>query len=1534
MKKIISTILSIILGISMLPCRAVLAADKIIVIDTVNVDMQSKTVNVEGIVNGGMGHRTVTLRVAEQDTDFVNPAEDTIQNIAEIQTDISGKFKYSFELNTDRISEGTEVFDIYATYANTGDTCKAEFSAVNSYESVMKDSVILNIGNKNAIVYGERQIIDNEPYIYEGKVYVNAEFLNKTFKTKFSGDVDIDTLEGKHVYIDNGIVLISEKEITANVGLFSRDFGIYVSNDGDDANSGRIESPVKTPERALELSENFRGFDGCRIYIKGGEYNLGHSLEINGKKNITIDAYANEKVTFCASVNLARDDFLKVEDENVLSRVGAAARDKLVYVDLSAYMSKIETAKTLGLKGYYKLYADNRKQQLARYPDVDYTTFSNIDGTSEIAFTDNERAENWNADDAYLIWFNNVYSIWSRPITCADGATTINKKDMLGNKGAAVNILDELTMPGEWYIDVSSKRLYYCPESTCENIELTTGNYNIFDINNSENITIKSIEIGKNNANAVTISDCVNVSLDGAEVHAAGGRGVEITKSKNCGVKNSEIHDVAYSGVFVSGGDIPTLTPGDNYVQNCHIYDYAAESVNTGGVSMEGMGNIARNNVIHDSASQGVFLEPKSNGMIIENNEIYNVVRGLSDAGAIYGINVKEYTGTKILNNYVHDLTKSYNNWGGIHGIYLDNGTSGFIVSNNIVADSLSAGLIGGGRDNTITNNLFIDCSFEKFDTRVKLGEWLRKYKNWAPDIVSEPGYDESKWIQTYPFWKGLLEDSAKEKAYLDTAVTDADGNITYDESKYFDAGSPWNSVIKNNLTIAQKKTFGMNPVDLWWNPQQDDYNLTYEDNLSVMVNMYQKATLSDKITHSGSGAMRYEIIENSNTSVKKLIGENAKPGELYKISAWIYAEKVKNAAKVQISVDKNPGSETNVTEFPYNIEGSGEINLPEGRWTQVYCYWVSNSNDNSAVISFPECSAGDIFYIDDVTAERVLYSEQALPSPNLNDIYSESESKYAPITLDLSETKTVLKIGDCTPIEAYTIRKTQNITEIQHKDDAALKAEKAEIMSAVSDNNDVISVNNGNITAISSGRAKLTVTDTDGNTASVYIICMAEDEGKYCFDGGDRYVTDGDPVYDGETLRPYSAVTSETGIETKDGMVLGFKYYDSGLSKKDSSGSVRFGFKFGNAEKTMLIEDNSIPGLAEIFASGNRWKRSAGWHQLLCVLSDNGNGDLKSEWYHDGTLVYSENGGIEQNVPVYIYSRANKSALPLYVKDMFVVSEGVETGEISTAKSFTIDDFETDSISWTTSKVDLLDSIYEGNRGMATDDVFSWFENLDKRDLRMKENSSLFTVMPEFEKIDFAKMGNTGTINLHEQDIPIIRLANKNTDGTVTFIWGNVSGASSYRIIISKNSDMSETIYKNTLDTNTDTVRLPGPGDYYYTITAINLSKQYGCETVSDTYQLSIESDVSFNHAETVQSDGKRMVSFIFDCSVSPIGKAMLAEKDSDGKLINIVVSEIPSAVDGQITISGECNDGNILECYLWNGIDSMKPFCEKINN
>ena len=885
MKKIFGLLLSItMIFLSAAAVGAESAGS--IELDDIGFDIQSGTVFVTGNLKEGMGLRKVSILAVRGDTDLSSLADgnaSSIQNTAEVRTDYFGKFTYRFEVNYNEV-DNAERLDVYASFVNTGETVKKtlEFPGEVFWKSMKDSSLILNEQNKNVYINGERQLTANVPYLYGNSVYVDLKTVGEYLKAetavsenefsmswdnhiitgninsaevlidgttyefmpslKNSGSayVDINIFEktGKRIYTGEKVFIISDKEISANPDIFAPVFGLYVSRDGSDTADGSAANPVRTINKAISLADRNRGFEGCTIYIGKGRY--FENVTIENKKDITIENYADERVVITGGIRLDNDDFSVVSDSEVLQRFGKEASGKLLQLDLSKYLSEMKSPRSvLGADGYYRLYNGSGKQTLARYPNAEYAVVRmvNEDDPEEGYYIEGtDRVKQWqDISGLYMSsYISAPYNMHKSNVAETDKETGIFKltKNVkiseVGINAALYNVSEELDIPGEWYIDRTEKKLYYYPTDNMETMTLTVSDNALISLKGSENISIKNIEIGESNGNGIYAEQCKNVAVDGVKLHSVGGIGVMFTDCTDSAVKNSEIFDTVKGAAHINGGVVLTLTPGNSGVENCHIYDYSEENTYKAGITLEGMGNYAKHNTIHDSMSQGVYII--GNGHTVENNEIYNVVRDTYDAGAIYGIVAGENIGNKILNNYIHDVTKSYRNWGKVHGIYMDNMSSGTVFSNNIVADCTSGGLYGGGRDNDITNNIFLDCKIE-YDNRGVFGGWFRiNGKYWDLPIVNEEGYDAERWYSVYPMWKGMVEDYAKEKAWFE----DPDNNPK------FDAGIPRNAVIEDNVLIQRDKQLDtLNPVNTWWKASNPDYNTSYMRKLGIDKTKY-----------------------------------------------------------------------------------------------------------------------------------------------------------------------------------------------------------------------------------------------------------------------------------------------------------------------------------------------------------------------------------------------------------------------------------------------------------------------------------------------------------------------------------------------------------------------------------------------------------------------------------------------------------------------------------------------------------------------
>jgi len=101
------------------------------------------------------------------------------------------------------------------------------------------------------------------------------------------------------------------------------------------------------------------------------------------------------------------------------------------------------------------------------------------------------------------------------------------------------------------------------------------------------------------------------------------------------------------------------------------------------------------------------------NEHILELNEVYQVCTDTGDAGAFYIGRDWTQRGNVIRHNYFHDLAATLEGQQGFNGVmavYLDDQASGSTVFGNVFSRVNCGVMVGGGRDNTVENNIFAFC--------------------------------------------------------------------------------------------------------------------------------------------------------------------------------------------------------------------------------------------------------------------------------------------------------------------------------------------------------------------------------------------------------------------------------------------------------------------------------------------------------------------------------------------------------------------------------------------------------------------------------------------------------------------------------------------------------------------------------------------------------------------------------------------------------------------------------------------------------
>jgi len=272
----------------------------------------------------------------------------------------------------------------------------------------------------------------------------------------------------------------------------------YVSPQGDDAWSGTKARPNRshtdgqfaTLERARDAIRTLKKAGrlpdgGMTVGLRGGIYPLPKTFELTAEDSgapaapIVYRAYGKEEVRLTGGKEIK--GFQPVTDPEILKRLDPAGRGKIVQADLKAQgVADFGSIKAGGFGRLtqptgLELFFQDRPMQLARWPNRDWAKIVAVPaGPQGGKLTyEGDRPARWTA--APDIW---IHGYWTY-----DWADTYEKVKSIdpkkreiatcephgaygytpGKRWYALNLLEELDEPGEWYLDRRTGLLYFWP---------------------------------------------------------------------------------------------------------------------------------------------------------------------------------------------------------------------------------------------------------------------------------------------------------------------------------------------------------------------------------------------------------------------------------------------------------------------------------------------------------------------------------------------------------------------------------------------------------------------------------------------------------------------------------------------------------------------------------------------------------------------------------------------------------------------------------------------------------------------------------------------------------------------------------------------------------------------------------------------------------------------------------------------------------------------------------------------------------------
>ncbi len=547
---------------------------------------------------------------------------------------------------------------------------------------------------------------------------------------------------------------------------------LLVSPDGSDTADGTNAAPLKSIDAAMnkakEIAENANSTRDVTITLAGGEYEVTQTINVTGFNGaVTIKAAEGETPCIKGSKTIRVEDMLPESVGGRIKKEGIRSYSLAEYTLAENICTEVESTKATNTFG---VYVNDEIKPIAEYPDNDelqvddeYANKNPGDDNDIVLQANTKFGDYKNYDDWYIEgYFKEIYRTYkvaeSNFTVNSDNTLTFNSLKSSGVSGInrnwkIFNVLEELTVAGEWYVDANPevKKLYYLPGEETE-IDISNMTDALVGIN-QDNVTISGIAFKNTCGNAVEIANGKSsITINNCDFKAIGRNAIVGNATiMDTNIFGNTMENIGYRGIHLGSGNLDNLTASGNVIAENRI-SYPGKVVRSyaHAIMITGVGVEVKNNEISNTKSIALGFEGALHK--IHHNKLTEVVTEAKDAGAIYSGRNLKYLGNEIYNN---DITlPERDSTDEVIGIYLDDFLSGTEVHHNIIRNGSRGIYSNGGAENKIYNNVYIGC--DKGTTirkRVVPDTWKEALtKPTSEAFVEEFNYlDEFDDVNTWP---------------------------------------------------------------------------------------------------------------------------------------------------------------------------------------------------------------------------------------------------------------------------------------------------------------------------------------------------------------------------------------------------------------------------------------------------------------------------------------------------------------------------------------------------------------------------------------------------------------------------------------------------------------------------------------------------------------------------------------------------------------------------------------------------------------
>ena len=627
----------------------------------------------------------------------------------------------------------------------------------------------------------------------------------------------------------------------------------YVASDGNDKHNGSIASPFKTIEKglaAIRLLKAKTGLPngGIELIIREGTYTitktilLDEALSGNETYPVVVKAYDKEPVFFEGGLNIPYNAFKpltdkairqRIIDKNVVDKIRVVNLWSLGFRDLGEMVRRGYGISRENSMPEAVFTVNGQAQILSSYPNNSYSNM--------ISKVLDDKLQFITKDDHIRLW-KNKQDIWLDGSICKPWEWSMNEMQSIDDATLTItlkypeyseittknnpiyhfkNVLEEIDMPGEYYIDRTNGNLYYYPTQDFKpgaRIAITGLKETMVAFApGAHDIWLQGINLENSRSNGIALNGSRN-RISHCAISGFSQVGAMVNGSYN-ELTDCHITYTGMEGVLLNdrNRNDKLLEPTCNVLKRCEIDNFSNWfRAYTPGIKVSNVGTGITHCKLHDAPHFAIGYS--GNDHVLEYTEVYRSPGEFSDMLSVYFNtgNNPQHRGTVIRRNYFHDVNTK---WKQGAGVYLDNETYGVAVLENYFYNSGGeesgwSVMVHGGGDNIVRNNIFIDCRYpflvstrlngyakDKFEGR--LVSWGKLFREEYPLLDTV----HIAHLKRYPELIHFFDDKQQSPAAFDYTFH-LQKNDKGEVTNYWDRRTPSTNVFENNLVYNSQPNY------------------------------------------------------------------------------------------------------------------------------------------------------------------------------------------------------------------------------------------------------------------------------------------------------------------------------------------------------------------------------------------------------------------------------------------------------------------------------------------------------------------------------------------------------------------------------------------------------------------------------------------------------------------------------------------------------------------------------------------------------